>query len=107
VLTYDEHSAPIAMSFYGGSQFPEEYQGDAFVAMRGSWNRADPTGYKVVRIVFDEGQPTTFEDFVSGWLIEDGAAHFGRVAGLAVAPDGSLLVCDDSNGIFCRVSSTG
>ncbi|MFT4038550.1 MAG: PQQ-dependent sugar dehydrogenase, partial [Thermomicrobiales bacterium] len=107
VLTTDAHSAPIAMVFYEGAQFPEEYTGDAFVAMRGSWNRSNPVGYKVARIHFENGQPASFEDFASGWLQDDGAAQFGRVAGLAVAPDGALLVTDDTNGIIYRISYTG
>ena len=55
VLTYQAHSAPIQMAFYAGSAFPEEYRDDAFVAMRGSWNRQPPTGYKVVRVSFKGG----------------------------------------------------
>jgi glucose/arabinose dehydrogenase len=88
-LQYQAHSAPIAMIFYTGTQFPTEYRNDAFVAMRGSWNRKPPTGYKVVRIRFKNGQPVGFEDFLHSFLIEGGAAHFGRVAGLAVAKDGA------------------
>lgn len=105
VLTYQAHSAPIGMVFYTGDQFPEEYVNDAFVAMRGSWNRMPPSGYKVVRILFDEaGQPTEFEDFLTGFLIEDDAAHFGRLAGLLVLQDGSLLIVEDTNGVIYRVS---
>ncbi|HMQ53251.1 MAG TPA: superoxide dismutase family protein [Anaerolineae bacterium] len=108
VLTYQAHSAPIGMVFYTGSQFPEIYQNDAFVAMRGSWNRQEPVGYKVVRLDFDEnGQPVGFEDFVTGWLTEDGTAQFGRVAGLLVLQDGSLLISDDTNGMIYRVSYAG
>ncbi len=106
VLTYQAHSAPIGMLFYEGAQFPEEYQGDAFVAMRGSWNRAEPTGYKIVRVTFEDGQPTAIEDFITGWLLEDGAAHFGRIAGLTVTPDGALLISDDTNGVIYRVAYT-
>ncbi len=106
-LLYEAHSAPIAMDFYEGTQFPEEYQGDAFVAMRGSWNRAEPSGYKVVRVAFENGRPTSIDDFVTGWLVEGGTSHFGRVAGLAVAPDGALLISDDTNGVIYRVSHTG
>ncbi|GAB4511581.1 MAG: sorbosone dehydrogenase family protein [Anaerolineae bacterium] len=107
-LTYTAHSAPIGMVFYTGDQFPEEYTNDAFVAMRGSWNRNPPSGYKVVRIHFDEnGQPTEFEDFITGWLLEDGLTNFGRITGLAVAADGSLLIAEDQNGIIYRVSYTG
>jgi hypothetical protein len=49
-LGYTAHAAPMQMSFYNASQFPAEYQGDAFVSMRGSWNRKPPSGYEVVRI---------------------------------------------------------
>ena len=41
------HSAPLGMVFYTGTQFPAEYQGDAFVALHGSWNRKPRTGYNV------------------------------------------------------------
>ncbi len=33
--------------------FPAEYQGNLFVAFHGSWNRSEPTGYKIVRIPVD------------------------------------------------------
>ncbi|WP_159397558.1 PQQ-dependent sugar dehydrogenase [Sorangium cellulosum] len=109
VLVYDAHSAPIDFRFYTGDQFPAEYKNDAFVAMRGSWNRYPPVGYKVVRVLFDKEtrKPTGFEDFVTGWLLDDGHAHFGRLAGLAQLPDGSLLVSDDTNGVIYRVAYTG
>ncbi len=105
VLTYQAHSAPIGMVFYTGDQFPETYQNDAFVAMRGSWNRQEPVGYKIVHVDFDEeGQPVAIEDFVTGWLLEEEVAHFGRVAGLLVLNDGSLLISEDTNGVIYRVS---
>jgi glucose/arabinose dehydrogenase len=104
-LLYQAHSSPIGMVFYTGDQFPEEYLNDAFVAMRGSWNRMPATGYKIVRIDFDEqGQPVEFTDFITGFLIEDGMAHFGRVAGLLVLQDGSLLISEDTNGMIYRVA---
>ncbi|QRN97972.1 sorbosone dehydrogenase family protein [Archangium violaceum] len=107
-LEYQGHSAPMTLTFYTGSQFPAEFRNDAFLALRGSWNRNPPTGYKLVRIRFDpQGNPLAFEDFVSGWLLEDGRAHFGRLVGTAVATDGSLLVTDDTNGIIYRIAYTG
>ena len=107
VLTYQAHSAPIGLVFYTGDQFPTEYQNNAFVAMRGSWNRMPATGYEVARIVFDEdGQPVGFQPFITGFLIEGGNAHFGRLAGLLVLQDGSLLVSEDTNGMIYRVSYT-
>ncbi|WP_437303233.1 PQQ-dependent sugar dehydrogenase [Sorangium sp. So ce388] len=105
-LIYDAHSAPIDFRFYTGDQFPAEYKNDAFVAMRGSWNRYPAVGYKVVRVLFDKEtrQPKGFEDFVTGWLIEDGRAVFGRPAGLLQLPDGSLLVSDDTSGVIYRIA---
>jgi glucose/arabinose dehydrogenase len=105
VVTYTAHAAPMQMVYYSGTRFPEEYRHDAFLTMRGSWNRNPPIGYEVVRVRFDaDGRPTGIEPFVSGWLIEDGRAHFGRLMGLAEAADGSLLVGDDSNGVIYRIA---
>jgi glucose/arabinose dehydrogenase len=106
-LEYPAHSAPIGLAFYDGAQFPERYRGDAFVVFRGSWNRYPATGYKVVRVRFEDGEPSAVEDFVSGFLIEDGRAHFARLAGVAIAGDGALLVSDDTNGIVYRVAYEG
>lgn len=106
VLSYQAHSAPIGMVFYTATKFPQEYRNDAFIAMRGSWNRQPPTGYKIVRVRFQDGKPVGFEDFLTGFLLENGAAHFGRLAGLVVASDGSLLISEDTNGVIYRVSST-
>jgi glucose/arabinose dehydrogenase len=111
VAGYSAHSAPIGFVFYTGTQFPADYRNDAFVAFRGSWNRSVPTGYKVVRVHFSDGAPAALpgqssavEDFLSGFLIEDGRAHFGRLAGLALDATGALLVAEDTNGIVYRVS---
>lgn len=103
VLENQAHEAPIGMTFYTGTQFPEEYRDDAFVALRGSWNRFPPTGYRIARIDFQAGEPTAIRDFVSGFLIDDGRAVFGRPAGVAIASDGSLLFTDDTNGVIYRV----
>ncbi|HYO95419.1 MAG TPA: PQQ-dependent sugar dehydrogenase [Polyangiaceae bacterium] len=106
-LEFQAHSAPIQMAFYAGEMFPAEYANDAFVALRGSWNRFPPTGYGVARLDFDEdGTPVALEPFVSGFLIDNGTAQFGRPAGVAVAPDGGLLFSDDTRGILYRVEYT-
>lgn len=108
VLTYQAHSAPIAMVFYHGDTFPAEYRNDAFVAMRGSWNRNPAVGYKVVRIVFGEnGRPERFEDFAVGWLLHEEKAEFGRLAGLAVSATGSLLISEDRNGVIYEITYSG
>lgn len=103
-LLYDAHAAPMQMAFYGGTTFPADFQGDAFVAMRGSWNRSEPVGYKVVRVNFENGKPTAIQDFLTGFLINNNRSVFGRPVGVAVHPDGSLLVSDDTGGVIYRVS---
>lgn len=108
VLVYPQaHSSPIQMKFYTGAQFPAEYRGDAFATLRGSWNRSEPSGYRVVRVRFRDGQPAAVEDFVSTFLTPDRRGYTARVAGLAVARDGSLLFTDDMYGVIYRVSYTG
>lgn len=102
-LLTQAHEAPIGLAFYAGTGFPSEYRDDAFIAMHGSWNRFPPTGYKVVRLVFEDGVPQRFEDFVTGFLIDEGRATFGRPAGITVASDGSLLFGDDTSGAIYRV----
>ena len=101
-LGYQAHSAPIEMIFYEANHFPEDYRGDAFVAMHGSWNRETPVGYKVARIRFENGKPQAFEDFLTGFYIGK-RGQFGRPAGLAVK-DGALLISDDENGVIYRVT---
>ena len=98
------HSAPLGIAFYEGAQFPAAFRGDAFVALHGSWNRAKRTGYKIVRLRFDNGRPTgAYEDFVTGFVVSDQAV-WGRPVSLATAPDGSLYFSDDAGGTIRRVA---
>jgi len=106
-LTYTAHASPIGFLFYTGAQFPAEYRDDAFVAFHGSWNRAIPSGYEVVRVHFDpSGKPVSMTPFVTGFVTNKGGkwGQFGRPCGLAQMPDGSLLVSDDTEGVIYRVS---
>ncbi|MFN8540652.1 MAG: sorbosone dehydrogenase family protein [Thermomicrobiales bacterium] len=101
------HSAPLGLTFYSGSAFPADYNGDLFVAFHGSWNRTTPTGYKVIRARFANGQPTgKTEDFITGWLGASGNA-WGRPVDVSVGPDGNLYITDDALGIVYRVSVAG
>lgn len=107
VLGYTAHAAPMQMKFYTGSAFPSDYKGDAFATMRGSWNRNPASGYEIVRVHFEDGQPKTIEPFVTGFLTDGGKTHIARPVGLAVAKDGALLMADDANGVIYRVAYTG
>ncbi|MGH3579400.1 MAG: PQQ-dependent sugar dehydrogenase, partial [Mycobacterium sp.] len=96
------HSAPLGLAFYSGAAFPQLYQGDLFVALHGSWNRSVPTGYKVVRVQFENGRPVAVFDFATGFL--SGGQAWSRPVGILNLPDGSLLVSDDTGGAIFRIS---
>lgn len=115
------HCAALGLTFYTGTQFPEDARGDLFLAMRGSWNRSVGSGYKVVRVRMNaaglpetagpDGRGAGYEDFVTGWQLNEGQAAppqvWGRPVGLITGPDGSLLIAEDGQGVVWRVSYRG
>jgi glucose/arabinose dehydrogenase len=105
VAEIQAHSAPLGLEFYSGDGFPEEYRGDLFVALHGSWNRSTPVGYKVVRIPMNGDAPGPVEDFATGWL--RGASSWGRPVDLVSGPDGSLFLSDDAGGRVYRIVYSG
>ena len=109
-LLFEAHSSALDLVFYDAEQFPVEMKGGAFVALKGSWNRSEPTGYKVVRVPFQDGKPVGYyENFMTGfWAAGERRAEvWGRPAALAIATDGSLLVADDTGSTIWKVSYTG
>ena len=106
------HSASLQMTFYeprpgAAAAFPAAYDGDAFAALHGSWNRAKRTGYKLVRLKLKDGKPTgAYEDFMTGFVIDDQTV-WGRPVGVAEARDGALLISQDDNGIVWRIAYGG
>ncbi|MDO7877766.1 PQQ-dependent sugar dehydrogenase [Hymenobacter sp. ASUV-10] len=108
LLLYKAHSAPLGLVFNRSAALPADYRNDAFATMHGSWNRAQPAGYKIVRIHCNaQGQPERFEDFVTGFLVEGDKSEFGRPCSIVQHPDGSLLVSDDDNGVIYRIAYAG
>lgn len=108
------HSAPLGLAFTpetpgrGDRTWPDEYQYNLFVAFHGSWNKSEPTGYKIVRYELDyEGNPGTGgyvpKNFISGWLQKDGTA-LGRPAGILALPDGVMYITDDKAGVVYKVT---
>jgi len=102
------HNASLEMTFYDGRQFPDAYKGDIFAAEHGSWNKRIRTGYEVVRVpLHGQGRATgEYEDFLTGFVTADGNV-WGRPVGVAVGPDGSLMVSDDGSNSIWRVSYRG
>lgn len=101
------HTAALGLAFYQGKTFPEKYRGGAFIGMHGSWNRSKMVGFKVAFVPFANGKPAgPIEDILTGFIADESKfeAH-GRPVGVTVAPDGSLLVADDSGGKVWRVTA--
>lgn len=109
-VLFQAHSAALGLQFYDGKTFPQRYRNGAFVAFRGSWNRGQGTGYKIVFVPFDaNGRPQGYyEDFVTGFLLNPNApTTWGRPVGLLVLPDGSLLFTEEANNRIYRVQFRG
>jgi glucose/arabinose dehydrogenase len=101
------HSASLEMTFYEATQFPADYRGNIFAAEHGSWNRANRTGYKVIRVIVKDGVPTgEYDDFATGFVVND-AEVWGRPVGVAVDKDGALLVSEDASGTVWRITYAG
>ncbi len=102
------HNASLQMTFYEGSQFPAEYQGDIFASQHGSWNRSVRAGYEVIRVPLHQTTRASgdYEDFLTGFVVDNGRV-WGRPVGITVAQDGSLLVTDDGSDSIWRVSYAG
>lgn len=114
IMAFPAHWAPNDLLFYTGDHFPERYQGGAFIAFHGSWNRAPlpQQGYKVVFVLFDGRLPSSqWEVFADGFAGKEritwpDEARF-RPMGLAQAPDGSLIVSDSVSGRIWRIIHKG
>ena len=97
------HVAPLGLAF-SIPEMGDEFAEGVFIGEHGSWNRADPVGYKVVFVPFSDGQPSGDPiDFVSGFLTDDGRAR-GRPVGVTVDPDGALIIADDLSNVIWRVT---
>jgi glucose/arabinose dehydrogenase len=103
------HVAVLDFHFYTGKQFPKEYQGGAFVALHGSWNRSGRVGYSIAFVPLANGKPTSGpKDFMTGWMIgPDKRDVWGRPVGVLQLPDGSLVVSDDGGNKLWRISYKG
>ncbi len=109
------HMASLELAFYPTlpcagicpTHFPQDFNGDAFAAEHGSWNRAKRGGYEVVRVPMHNGKADgSYEDFLTGFVTKDGQV-WGRPVGVAVANDGSLFVTDDGTRSVWHVTYTG
>ncbi|HIG30373.1 MAG TPA: hypothetical protein EYQ50_22270 [Verrucomicrobiales bacterium] len=102
--TMPAHCSGNGMMFYDGEQFPNA-RGDAFVAMRGGWNATRKVGYRLSRILFEYGHPYGEQKMVD--FLKNGDTVIGRPADCTQAPDGSILISDDTGNKIYRLSYIG
>lgn len=99
------HSAPLGLAFVTSDKWPDQWRNDLLVAYHGSWNRSEPTGYKIVKFKVDkDGKVSEVSDFITGWLSPDKKNVYGRPVDLKFGPDGALYISDDAAGVIYRVN---
>jgi glucose/arabinose dehydrogenase len=96
------HVAPLAVKFYTGTAFPEQYRNRAFIAEHGSWNRSTKSGYRITMVTLEGDKAVKYEPFATGF--NRGDEVFGRPVDLLLLDDGSFLVSDDRAGAIYRLS---
>jgi glucose/arabinose dehydrogenase len=101
------HTASLGLAYAAsGTALSPRFQRGMFVGQHGSWNREPRSGYKVIFVPFEGGQPAGDPvDVLTGFL--DGEGHaLGRPVGVAVDRRGGLVVADDVGNAVWRVTAT-
>ena len=100
------HIAPLGLWFYQGHDLPQKYRGGAFISEHGSWDRSPLSGYRVVFVRFQGGQPVGKpEPVVTGFAAGNEKSLMGAPVGLAEDADGALLIADDVGNCVWRVTA--
>ncbi len=95
--------------------FPEDHEGDIFVAAHGSWNSSVLVGHCIARVFFDKdpssdraGRPCGLQKIVGCVEPERGreGVH-ARPADCVQAPDGTILFSSDAPGRIYRLRYVG
>jgi len=102
LLKTGPHVAGNGVQFYTGSTFPPEYRNRIFLAQRGSWNRSEKVGFRVMMVTLRPRDVPKYEVFAEGWL--QGDQIWGRPVYTQQMKDGSLLIADDYAGAIYRVA---
>lgn len=98
------HTASLGLCWLPAGTLPGFPEG-MVVGQHGSWNRSTLSGYKVVFVPFADGRPAgPPRDILTGFLAPDERECHGRPVGVAIGPDGSVLVADDVGDAIWRVT---
>lgn len=88
------HSAPLGLEFLDKNTM--------LVSYHGSWNRTEPTGYKIVKMTLNNsGEVIKEEDFLTGWL-KDGQS-LGRPVDILKSGE-DIFITDDKAGVIYKLS---
>ncbi len=105
IFAFGAHTAPLGIRFLDSELLPETWRGRALVALHGSWNRSEKSGYEVVALTFSEQGEVSYQSFIHGFELNNDV--IGRPVDIAQGPDGSIYVSDDYTGSIYRVVYTG
>lgn len=98
------HTASLGLCWVPEGTLPGFPAGMA-IGQHGSWNRSKLSGYRVILVPFEGGRPSgPPRDILTGFLAPDEKVSYGRPVGVALGPDGSLLVADDVGNAVWRVT---
>ncbi|KAL6076356.1 Sorbosone dehydrogenase [Balamuthia mandrillaris] len=111
----DPHVAALGVRFYQADMFPSAYKNVIFFAEHGSWNRKNPTGYRLlisripsvdysVNNSNNDNERPTYEEFATGFIDSKDGTVYGRPVDVHILPDGSMLVSDDFAGQIYRIT---
>jgi len=104
IATTGPHAGGLGIKFYTGKMFPAQYQNQAFIARRGSWNREQKFGYDVALARIQPNGTAKIEPFMTGLLDTAKNEFYGRPTYIYMMKDGSMLVSDEQNGAVYRIS---
>ncbi len=111
VATFPARSAPMGVAFVPGGALLPTLQGDAVVALHGSWGTSPGGGFfgdpatrrhpALVVVRFAGGRARRVDELVTGFQLPSGD-RWGRPVGVAVGPDGALYFTSDAGteGLF-------
>ena len=102
LLKLGPHIAPVGTRFYTGNLFPPQFKNMLFIAQKGSWNRSQKLGYRIMTVDVRAGMVPRAEVFAEGF--HQGNAVIGRPTYIEWMKDGSMLVSDDFHGAIYHIT---
>ena len=108
LLTLPAHSAPLGLTFYNATQFPDIYRGGMFVVTHGSapGERSSIYADGIWYVSMHPGKTQQGpQRFASGWITN--GSYWGRTVDPLVGSDGALYITDDNAGAIYRISYQG